>query len=60
MTITDKWGNIVFFTNSVNGKWDGRFKGNLCPEETYIYRIESIEKGSDKKQPRTGHVLLFR
>ncbi|MCE3258718.1 MAG: hypothetical protein K0S12_359 [Bacteroidetes bacterium] len=60
MTITDKWGNTVFFTNNINGKWDGRFKGNLCPEEVYVYRIESIEKGSDKKQPRTGHVSLFR
>ncbi|MGZ4098517.1 MAG: T9SS type B sorting domain-containing protein [Bacteroidia bacterium] len=60
MTISDKWGNVVFSTNNVNGKWDGRFKGNLCPEEVYVYRIESIEKGSDKKLPRTGHVSLFR
>ncbi|MBA3662583.1 MAG: gliding motility-associated C-terminal domain-containing protein [Bacteroidetes bacterium] len=60
LTISDKWGNVVFITNSVNGKWDGRFKGNLCPEEVYVYRIESIEKGSDKKTPRTGHISLFR
>jgi len=60
MTISDKWGNVVFSTNNVNGKWDGRFKGNLCPEEVYVYRIESVEKGSDKKMPRTGHVSLFR
>lgn len=60
MTIMDKWDNIVFSTNSTNGKWDGRFKGNLCPEETYIYQIESIEKGSDKKTPRKGKITLFR
>ncbi len=60
MTILDKWDNIVFSTNSTNGKWDGRFKGNLCPEETYIYQIESIEKGSDKKTPRKGKITLFR
>lgn len=60
MTISDKWGNTVFFTNNINSKWDGRFKGNLCPEEVYVYRIESMEKGSDKKLPRTGHVSLFR
>lgn len=60
MTITDKWGNVVFSTNNVNGKWDGRFKGNLCPEEVYVYQIESIEKGSDKKVPRKGYVSLFR
>ncbi|HRH10434.1 MAG TPA: gliding motility-associated C-terminal domain-containing protein [Bacteroidia bacterium] len=61
MTIKDKWDNVVFITNSVNGKWDGRFKGNLCPEEVYIYEIESVEKLSGKKNaPRIGKVSLFR
>lgn len=60
MTISDKWGNTIFFTNNINGKWDGRFKGNLCPEEVYVYRIESTEKSTDKKQVRNGHVSLFR
>jgi len=58
--ISDKWGNTVFSTNSVHGKWDGRFKGNLCPEEVYVFKIESIEKGNDRKQTRSGHVSLFR
>ncbi|MDX2172501.1 MAG: gliding motility-associated C-terminal domain-containing protein [Bacteroidota bacterium] len=60
MTISDKWGNTVFSTNNVNGKWDGRFKGNLCPEDNYVYQIESSEKGSDKKVVRKGHLSLFR
>lgn len=60
MTITDRWGNTVFTTNSVSGKWDGRFKGNLCPEDNYVYQIESSEKGSDKKLVRKGYISLFR
>jgi len=60
MTITDKWDNVVFITNSTTGKWDGRFKGNLCPEEVYTYIIESVERGSDKKRVRPGKVSLFR
>lgn len=60
LTISDKWGNTVFSANSVNGKWDGRFKGNLCAEDNYIYKIESQEKGSDKKLTRNGHISLFR
>lgn len=60
MSITDRWGNSVFTTNNINNKWDGRFKGNLCPEDIYIYRIESTEKGSDKKLVRNGHISLFR
>jgi gliding motility-associated-like protein len=61
MTIRDKWDNVVFFTDNVNGKWDGKYKGNLCPEGMYTYVIESIERGSDKrKPPRVGQVSLFR
>jgi gliding motility-associated-like protein len=60
MIISDKWGNIVFSSNNPHAKWDGRFKGNLCPEEVYVYRIESIERGSDKKNLRSGNVSLFR
>ncbi len=60
LTISDKWGNTVFSTNNVNGKWDGRFKGNLCPEDNYVYIIESSEKGTDKKLVRKGHISLFR
>lgn len=60
LTISDRWGNVVFYTNSVNGKWDGRFKGNFCAEDIYVYVIESIEKISGKKTPREGKVSLFR
>jgi gliding motility-associated-like protein len=60
MTIKDKWDNVVFFTDNTNGKWDGKYKGNLCPEGMYTYIIESIEKGSDKRKPRAGQVSLFR
>lgn len=60
MTILDRWENIVFSTISTKGKWDGRYKGNLCSEETYIYQIESIEKATGKKVPRFGQITLFR
>lgn len=60
LTITDRWGNTVFTTNNIAAKWDGRFKGNLCPEDIYIFRIESTERGSDKKLVRNGHISLFR
>lgn len=58
MTIKDKWDNVVFYTENVNGKWDGKYKGNLCPEGMYTYIIESQEKGVEKR--RAGQVSLFR
>lgn len=60
ITITDRWGNTVFSSNNIAAKWDGRFKGNLCPEDIYLYHIESTEKNGDKKLVRNGKISLFR
>lgn len=60
LTIYDRWGNIVYLSNNVNGKWDGRFKGNPCPDDVYVYRIEAVQKNSDKKIIKNGHISLFR
>jgi len=60
ITIEDRWENVVFTSTNVNAKWDGRYKGNLCPDDIYIYRIETIEKNTGKKTPRTGKITLFR
>lgn len=59
-TIYDKWGNQIYTSNSTNAKWDGRFKGNLCDEDIYVYKIESTEKVTEKKVNRSGRVSLIR
>lgn len=60
ITITDRWSNVVYTSNDINSKWDGKFKSNLCPEDIYFYKIESIEKGNNNKALRTGRISLFR
>lgn len=60
LSISDRWGNTVYTTYQSTAKWDGRFKGNLCPEDIYVYKLETQEKGSDKKKLRTGYISLFR
>ncbi|GAB4203622.1 MAG: hypothetical protein Fur0023_10670 [Bacteroidia bacterium] len=60
LTIYDKWNNIVFSTTNPNAKWDGRYKGNPLPEDVYVYKLETIEKNSDKKNSRTGKITLIR
>lgn len=60
LNIYDRWGNTVYSSTNINGKWDGRFKGNPCPDDVYIYRLEAVQKGNEKKIIRTGHISLFR
>jgi gliding motility-associated-like protein len=60
LTITDRLGNTVYESTNPAGKWDGRYKGNLCPEDIYVYRIEAQEKSSRKKVLSEGYISLFR
>lgn len=60
LTIMDRWGNMVYTSNNINGKWDGRFKNNPCPDDVYVYRLEAVQKGNDKKLIKNGHISLFR
>jgi len=59
-TVFDRWSNVVFQSNNVSAKWDGRYKGNLCPDDIYVYKIETIEKNTEKKTVRNGQISLFR
>ncbi|MES2567684.1 MAG: gliding motility-associated C-terminal domain-containing protein [Bacteroidota bacterium] len=59
-TVMDRWGNTVYTSNNINGKWDGKFKGNPCPDDVYVYRLDAIQKGTEKKISRNGHISLFR
>lgn len=60
LTIYDRWGNTVYYSTNINAKWDGRFKGNICPDDVYVYKLEAIQKSNDKKIVRNGHIALFR
>ncbi|MCF8424442.1 MAG: gliding motility-associated C-terminal domain-containing protein [Bacteroidia bacterium] len=60
LTIFDRWGNTVYSSNNITGKWDGKFKSNPCPDDIYVYRLEAIQKITDKKIIRNGHISLFR
>jgi gliding motility-associated-like protein len=60
LTIFDRWGNTVYSSNNINGKWDGKFKSNPCPDDVYVYKLEAIQKTNDKKIIRNGHISLFR
>lgn len=60
ITIFDRWGNTVYTSTNINGKWDGRFKNNPCPDDVYVYRIEAIQKSTEKKIIKNGHISLFR
>ena len=42
MTIFDRWGNLIFFSDDINKPWDGKANHGveIAQEEVYIYSIK--------------------
>jgi gliding motility-associated-like protein len=59
MNIYDRWGNNVFQTNDIHKGWDGTFKGVLCKDDIFVYRISAIDNNG-VNHTKTGHVTLMK
>ena len=60
MEIFNRWGELVYFTNDLSKKWDGKEKGKACKQDAYVYVIQA--KGEDDIAYTTlrGSVTLLR
>lgn len=38
--IFDRWGMLLFDGYFLDSKWDGTYKGKICQEDVYVYRIK--------------------
>lgn len=47
MVIFNRWGVIMATLNSIEEKWDGRYKGTLCADGVYYYEAVYEEIGRD-------------
>ena len=57
--IFDRWGALLFESNSLDTSWDGTYKGKEVAGDVYIYAIDA--KGADKViYDKRGHVTLLK
>ncbi len=38
--IFNRWGELLYEETGLNSKWDGRYKGRICPEGVYFCVIK--------------------
>jgi gliding motility-associated-like protein len=59
MRIYDRWGELVYETNSLKRGWDGKYKGEDAAMGVYVYTIEAgFLDGSSKALK--GNLTLMR
>jgi gliding motility-associated-like protein len=61
MSIYNRWGNFIFYTDDLSKGWDGKSQngGALAQQDTYVYVIKIVD-GNKKKHYFKGAVTLVR
>lgn len=58
--VFDRWGQIIFSTNSLEAKWDGTFNGVSSQVGVYVWRIKYTEQSNGTNREFNGHFTLMR
>ncbi len=57
--IYNRWGQLVFHSDSRKQGWDGTFKGKVQPMDVYVYTLD-VEFTDGQKIRKTGDITLIR
>jgi gliding motility-associated-like protein len=58
--VYDRWGKQVFFTNDVEGGWNGKFKGIDYEIGTYYYLVKYYCQFTKQLNIKSGDFVLLR
>jgi gliding motility-associated-like protein len=61
MSIYDRWGNLIFFSNDINKPWDGRANHGteMAQRDVYVYVVKATDF-KNLKHNYKGTVTLMR
>lgn len=59
MMIFNRWGEMIFQTNSMTYGWDGTFKGDVVKEDVYVYKIK-YKTNESEVLSKEGHITLLK
>jgi gliding motility-associated-like protein len=59
MVVFNRWGELLFESRDPQVGWDGYYKGNLCPQDVYVYKI-TAQYDNGERVVRTGDINLIR
>ncbi len=57
--VFSRWGELIFESNDVKIGWDGYYRGKLCTQGVYIWKVV-CKYSNGTIETQTGDVTLFR
>jgi len=58
--IFNRWGEKIFETSDTSEGWNGLFKGKICKQDVYIYKISFLDDTNNDFHQDMGKVILLR
>ncbi|MBK8498416.1 MAG: gliding motility-associated C-terminal domain-containing protein [Flavobacteriales bacterium] len=59
LLVFNRWGELIWSTDKLDGRWDGTYQGVASPIDTYVWKVQATEL-SGKHREDIGHVNLLR
>lgn len=59
MLVFNRWGELLFQSTDPTLGWDGYHRGQLCPQDVYVYKITATYSNGEQVV-RTGDINLIR
>ncbi|NNV53831.1 DUF7948 domain-containing protein [Limnovirga soli] len=57
--IYNRWGQLIYTSNSISDGWDGKYNGVLQPQEVYVYVLDvTFTDGTQSR--KKGDITLLR
>ena len=60
LVVLNRWGNLIWESWNVEGRWDGTYNEKPCPEGVYTWIVKFDMLYTDEKRVDHGHVTLLR
>ncbi len=61
--VKSRWGEVVFFSEDADPRWDGEFLGEKAAPGVYFYQVNiksNIEEGAIQEDQYLGTITLLR
>jgi PKD repeat protein len=58
LLIYNKWGELLYESNDVNRGWDGFYRGQLCKQDVYVWKVNARFVDGQKFE-KAGDVTLL-
>ncbi|MGB3947893.1 MAG: T9SS type B sorting domain-containing protein [Bacteroidia bacterium] len=59
-TVFNRWGEKLFETTDVEQGWNGYYKGDVCHQDVYVYKVSFIDEVKGNYHEYIGKFLLVK